>query len=52
MVHHVIVEWKKEIAFAVVRDQHALAKLPAAEREAWQKLWADVEVVLAKARAK
>jgi hypothetical protein len=32
--------------------QHALANLPAAERKAWQKLWADEEALLAKARAK
>jgi serine/threonine protein kinase/tetratricopeptide (TPR) repeat protein len=35
-----------------VRDAAALAKLPADEREAWQKLWAEVAELLKKAEAK
>jgi hypothetical protein len=35
--------------FAGVRGQHALARLPAAERHAWQTLWADVADTLARA---
>jgi hypothetical protein len=31
-----------------VRDPSALAQLPDAERQAWQKLWADVAALLAK----
>jgi hypothetical protein len=33
---------------ASVRDAKALDKLPVHEREAWQKLWADVAEVLKK----
>jgi hypothetical protein len=32
-----------------VRDPDALARLPEAERAAWQALWADVEALLKKA---
>jgi serine/threonine-protein kinase len=34
--------WHTDPALASVRDQAALAKLPDAEREQWQRLWADV----------
>jgi hypothetical protein len=33
-----------------VRDQAALAQLPADEQPAWQQLWADVEVLLGQVR--
>jgi tetratricopeptide (TPR) repeat protein len=36
--------------FAGVRDRAALTRLPATEREAWQKFWADVEALLRQAR--
>jgi hypothetical protein len=32
---------------AVVRDPHALAKLPEGERQEWQKFWADVNELVA-----
>jgi hypothetical protein len=32
-----------------VRDEDGLAKLPAAERDEWKKLWADVDALLQKA---
>jgi len=38
--------WKGITNFAGLRDAAALAKLPAAEREAWQQLWAEVETLL------
>jgi hypothetical protein len=38
--------WQKDAALAGVRDQDALAKLPADERAAWEKLWADVGALL------
>jgi hypothetical protein len=38
--------------FAGVRGPEALAKLPEAERQDWQKLWADVADMLARARDK
>ncbi len=39
--------WRTEADLAGVRDQRALAKLPDAERQEWQRLWADLEVSLA-----
>jgi hypothetical protein len=40
--------WQKNPDFDSVRGQEALAKLPEAERAAWQQLWADVEKLLKK----
>jgi tetratricopeptide (TPR) repeat protein len=34
--------WQTDPALASVRDPAALAKMPDAEREQWQRLWADV----------
>ena len=42
--------WRKDTDFAGVRGPEALAKLPEAERPAWQKLWADVAETLDKAK--
>jgi serine/threonine-protein kinase len=39
--------WQTEPALTSVRDPAALAKLPAAEREQWQRLWADVAALRA-----
>jgi hypothetical protein len=41
--------WLEDPHFAGVREPEALARLPAAERQAWQKLWADVADTLARA---
>jgi hypothetical protein len=41
--------WLWEADFAGVRGPDALGRLPAAERLAWQKLWADVGATLARA---
>jgi tetratricopeptide (TPR) repeat protein len=38
--------WQTDPALAGVRDREALAKLPDAEREQWQRLWADVTELL------
>jgi Flp pilus assembly protein TadD len=43
--------WRRDADLAGVRDAAALARLPGAEREAWQKLWQEVEAALAKASA-
>jgi tetratricopeptide (TPR) repeat protein len=43
--------WLKDTDFAGVRGREALAKLPAAERQAWQQLWTDVADLLARAKA-
>ena len=40
--------WKHDTHLVGVRDPKALEKLPPDERGAWQKLWQDVEAVLAK----
>jgi tetratricopeptide (TPR) repeat protein len=39
--------WQTDPALASVRDGAALTKLPAAEREQWQRFWADVAALLA-----
>jgi tetratricopeptide (TPR) repeat protein len=39
--------WLSEPALASVRDPAALAKLPDAEREMWQRLWTDVAASIA-----
>jgi tetratricopeptide (TPR) repeat protein len=39
--------WQTDPALAGVRDGAALTKLPDAEREQWQRLWADVASLLA-----
>jgi serine/threonine-protein kinase len=44
--------WLADADFAGVRGPEALAKLPEAERPAWQKLWDDVADTLTRAQAK
>jgi serine/threonine-protein kinase len=39
--------WQTDPALAGVRDPAELAKLPDAEREQWQRLWADVAALIA-----
>jgi hypothetical protein len=41
--------WLADASFAGVREPDALGRLPAAERQAWHKLWADVADTLARA---
>ena len=43
--------WLRDPDFNGVRNPDALAKLPEAERQAWQKLWDDVQRLLDRARA-
>src|SRR5262249_16913811 len=43
--------WQQDADLASVRGEEALAKLPTAEREAWQQLWADVAALRTKASA-
>lgn len=40
--------WQRDALLAGVRDAAALEKLPEAERQAWRKLWREVETVLAR----
>jgi serine/threonine protein kinase/tetratricopeptide (TPR) repeat protein len=44
--------WLADTDLAGVRGPEALARLPEAERQAWQKLWDDVADLLARARGK
>jgi tetratricopeptide (TPR) repeat protein len=41
-----LADWRAEPALASVRDPAELAKLPDAESEQWQRLWADVAAVI------
>jgi hypothetical protein len=43
--------WQRDPDLAGLRQQAALAKLPKAEQEDWNKVWADVEALLARTRA-
>jgi eukaryotic-like serine/threonine-protein kinase len=42
-----VAAWQTDPALTSVRDAPALAKLPDAEREPWQRFWADVAAVVA-----
>jgi serine/threonine-protein kinase len=42
-------DWLWDSPFAGVRGPEALARLPAAERQAWQELWTDIADTLARA---
>jgi hypothetical protein len=42
-----LADWPTDPALASVRDPAAMAKLPDAERQQWQRLWADVAALLA-----
>jgi tetratricopeptide (TPR) repeat protein len=44
--------WRNDTDLAGVRDADALEGLPEAEREAWRALWAGVEDLLARAKAR
>jgi hypothetical protein len=44
--------WLRDTDLQGARGKEALDKLPEAERQAWQQLWADVAATLARAREK
>jgi hypothetical protein len=44
--------WQQEPDLAAIRDPAAVAKLPADQQEACQRLWADVEALRKKAQEK
>ena len=50
LIEHRLAHWLADADFAGVRGAEALARLPAAEREPWQKLWSDVADLLARAQ--
>jgi serine/threonine protein kinase/Flp pilus assembly protein TadD len=45
-------QWQGDAALSGVRGPDALAKLPEAERQEWQRFWTEVEETLAKAGGK
>lgn len=45
----VLQDWRVDPALAGVRDPEALARLPEAERRAWQQLWRDLDALLEQA---
>jgi hypothetical protein len=48
-VHEQMTHWLAEAKLASVREEDSLAKLPAAEREQWRRLWAGVRNLCDKA---
>ena len=44
--------WLRDHYLAGVREADALSRLPEAERQAWQELWADVAATRARAQGK
>jgi serine/threonine-protein kinase len=51
-VQQALRHWQGDPDLAGLRDPAALARLPAGERQACQKLWADIDALLRRARAK
>jgi serine/threonine-protein kinase len=47
-----IEHWQQDTDLAGVRDAQALADLPEAERQSWQKLWSDAANLLKQAKEK
>jgi tetratricopeptide (TPR) repeat protein len=50
LVRQQLQHWQQDSDLHGVRDPDALAKLPEAERQAWQKLWDEVAQTLARAQ--
>jgi tetratricopeptide (TPR) repeat protein len=51
-VHETLLYWRDDPDLASVRDPAALGILPDGERDAWRKLWADVEALHTRSAAK
>jgi hypothetical protein len=51
-IHQTLQNWQKDPGLVFIRDPDAVAKLPADEREACKKLWADVAELLKKVEEK
>jgi hypothetical protein len=51
-VQRMMTHWKQDTDLAGVRDPGALKKLAQDERDAWQKLWKDVDALLARSLQK
>jgi Flp pilus assembly protein TadD len=52
VVAQMLQHWQKEADLANLRGKAALDQLPAAERDGWQRLWADVAALLQRAQEK
>jgi hypothetical protein len=52
VVKHAMTHWQLDSDLTSVRDSKALEPLPPEERDAWQKLWKDVDARLAKTQEK
>jgi serine/threonine-protein kinase len=52
VVAQTLQHWQKDADLAGLRDKAALDKLPAAERDAWRRLWADVGALIQRAQEK
>ena len=48
LVAKIIADWQRDTDLACIRDKNELAKLPDAERTAFEQLWSDVEGLLTK----
>ena len=51
MISDLLNDWKVDSRIDCVRNATALAKLPEVERKEWRTLWADVDALLARAKA-
>jgi tetratricopeptide (TPR) repeat protein len=51
-VQQVLRHWQTDADLVGVREPAELARLPAEERQAWQKLWADVDALLKRSERK
>jgi tetratricopeptide (TPR) repeat protein/serine/threonine protein kinase len=51
-VQQMLQHWQNDTDLVTVRDAMALVNLPQEERQAWTKLWADVDTLLKRAQAK
>jgi eukaryotic-like serine/threonine-protein kinase len=52
VVQRTLAHWQKDTDLDSVREEASLEKLPAAERDGWKKLWAEVEALRKKAETK
>jgi hypothetical protein len=43
-----LAHWRQDPNLVSVRDRSVLERLPEAQRQAWQRLWADVDALLKK----
>jgi hypothetical protein len=52
LVRQRLLHWQRDTDLAGIREAKELAKLPAGERQACEKLWTDVAALLKKAKVK